>query len=236
MKAVLYINGSRAGKPETPNFVATGKLCCVMHRRYLSCSVSRCAELPRSFDPSERKSPSPNSRPPFKPTPPKATPEKRRKDRQPHEHSFKLNAVSKHRFQHVKSLSPDRNPTRTRGIPANFFPTANATSYKLLRKAVTAGTVTEGPKDSRGGRELKTLLERHEARAMMLDVPKTSDTADLGLSDEVYQGVSYAPGTFIEARRLVYILGKFPCLSLFTNLFIQKRNSRSRNCLVRSYH
>ncbi|KAF8813327.1 RNB-domain-containing protein [Phlegmacium glaucopus] len=35
----------------------------------------------------------------------------------------------------------------------------------------------------------------------MLDVQKTSDTADLELSEELHQGVSYAPGTFIEARR-----------------------------------
>ena len=90
----------------------------------------------------------------------------------------------------------------------NFFPTANATTYKLL-KQTNLETTTSGAKDSKGGQDLKAMLERHEARAMMLNGTKTSDTADLGLADEVYQGVSFAPGTFIEARRSVFILRTF---------------------------
>ena len=172
-----------------------------MHRRYLSCSLSRCAELPRS--PSNR-APSQNIDPIVEPTPPKAPVRKKKAP----QHAFKLNAVSKHRFQDIKSLSPDGKPARARKLPVNFFPTANASAYKLLRKAAASGSVSEGAKDARSGQNLKAMLERHEARAMMLNVPKTSDNADLGLSDEVYQGVSFAPGTFIEARRFVFILRK----------------------------
>jgi hypothetical protein len=112
---------------------------------------------------------------------------------------------------------------------------ANEATYKLLRNSGSPETVLEGAKDSRGGRDLKAMLERHEARAMMLNETKTLDTSDLGLSEDEYQGVSFTPGTFVEARRFVSTSKKSSFFSL-QNLSMQKRNSRSRNRLGRNYH
>ena len=157
-----------------------------MHRRYLFCSVSRCTALPRSF-----KS---NSPPPRHPTPPKTVTRKKKKELKVNE-PFKLRPIANHQFRDVKPLAPERKPARKSKLPENFFPTARATSYKLLRNSLSPEKIT--------GQGLKAMLERHEARAMILNQPKTSDPLDLGLSDEAYQGVSFAPGTFIEARRSV---------------------------------
>ena len=126
-------------------------------------------------------------------------------------HAFKLNAIPNHRFENVKPPTSDMKPARERKLPKELFPLANASAYKLLRK-VTSSPIVEAAKDSRARRDLKVMLERHEARAMMLNVPRTSDTLDIsGLSDEVYQGASFEPGTFIEARR---------CLSSFLSFFL----------------
>ena len=80
---------------------------------------------------------------------------------------------------------------------------AQATSYKLLRDVAFSKTIVEGAK---GDRVLKSMVERAEARAMVLNEPKTTEIPFLGLSDEVFQDVSFAPGTFIEARRFVFTL------------------------------
>ena len=76
---------------------------------------------------------------------------------------------------------------------------AQSTSYKLLRDVAFSKTVVEG---DRGTRALKGIIERHEARAMMSD-QKSFDAPNLELSDEEFQDVSFAPGTFVEARRSV---------------------------------
>ena len=62
----------------------------------------------------------------------------------------------------------------------------------------------------------RSTVERSKARAMVLNEPKASDTPFLGLSDEVSQDVSFAPGTFIEGRR--FILFEFFFLLLFSNV------------------
>jgi hypothetical protein len=188
-----------------------------MHRRYLSCSVSRCAQLPRSSIHSESKHPSS-----CQPTPTKTPIRKKKKPPQLAE-PFKLKPISRHRFQDLLPPAPDRKPARKIKLPVDFFPTANATSYKLLRDSVSSDKIIEGAKDSRGGQDLKAMLERHEARAMMLNEQKTSDIADLGLSDEIYQGVSFAPGTFIEARRFVSTSMNFFLFSQYVSIHLEMK-------------
>ena len=193
-----------------------------MHRRYLSCTVSRCAELP------------PSSKTYKKIHPPFIKPVTRNKKKEPQ----RFDSISNHRLQDANPPDTERKPAREREISKNSFKIAQATSYKLLRDVAFSETVVEG---ARGGRVLNSMVERAQARAMVLNEPKTSDTPYLGLSDDVFQDVSFAPGTFIEARRFVVtlkLLLLFASLSLLNKpyLFIQKRNSRSRDCLVRSYH
>ena len=198
-----YASGMNAGRADRRNgsqrniFLLCGYP--LMHRRYLSCTVSRCAELPPSFNFSKPKYPTPNNRPNlFKPSD-----RKKRKEPQRHD-SFKLDAISNDRFlENVKPLTSERKPARERGISEKSFRMAQATSYKLLRDVAFSKTIVEGAK---GDRVLKSMVERAEARAMVLNEPKTTEIPFLGLSDEVFQDVSFAPGTFIEARRFVFTL------------------------------
>lgn len=74
-------------------------------------------------------------------------------------------------------------------------------------------TIVEG---ARGSRVLEGVMERAQARAMTMNETKSSDTPFLGLSDDVFQDMSFAPGTFIEARRFVFTLKTFFCFSFIT--------------------
>lgn len=174
----------------------------VMHRRYLSCTVSRCAELPPAYNSSKTKYPSPIGRPSseFKPYAKKRRIGSQRLD------SFKFDVISNHRLREDaedvnRRLSSERKPARGREIDKKSYRIAETTSYKLLRDMAFSETVVEG---ARGDRVLKSMVERAEARAMVMNEPKTSDTPFLGLADEVPQDVSFTPGTFIEARRSVF--------------------------------
>jgi hypothetical protein len=176
-----------------------------MHRRYLTCTVSRCAELPPSRNSSKSKYPSPINRPSleFKP---KARPEKKKKGPKRFD-SFRFDVISNRQFRvDVDRLASERKPARERKISRESLRVAEGTSYKLLRDVAFSETVIEGPK---GGKILKSMVERAEARAMVLNQPRTSEIPLLGLSDEVFQDVSFAPGTFIEARRYVFFSSLF---------------------------
>jgi hypothetical protein len=104
------------------------------------------------------------------------------------------------------------NPARERRIGKKTLKIAQNTSYKMLRDVAFSNTIIEG---DRGTRVLKGIVERHEARTMMND-QKTFEAPNLGLSDEAFQDVSFAPGTFIEARRSVFHLKYL--IHYFTNL------------------
>ena len=175
----------------------------VMHRRYLSCTVSRCAELPLSLNPSKRKHPSPVNRPnleKFK----NIKPDPRKKKDPKRFDNFKLDVLSDNQIQgDAERLASERRPARERKISKQSLKIAQATSYKLLRDVAFSETIVEG---ARGDRVLRSMVERAEARAMVQTESKTSETPVLGLPDEVFQHVSFAPGTFIEARRFVFSL------------------------------
>lgn len=174
-----------------------------MHRRYLSCTISRCAEFPHPFDPPKSQSPFPR-RHPTGPGFSNPAAKRKKKNFLPYD-SFKLKAIAKHRFQDVDPPDPESIPAREREISEKSSRIVNATPYKLLRDMIFSETIVEGSKGSRG---LKDMLERHEARAM-LNVQRPTELADLGLYDEENQGgVSFAPGTFIEARRFVFTFKK----------------------------
>ena len=169
----------------------------MMHRRYLSRTISRRAEFPPSLNSSKPNHPSPNSDPDSH----KPIDKKKRKEPQLYD-AFKLEVISNHRFQNVDPPPSERNPARQRVVSRKTLKIAQATSYKLLRDVAFSETLVEGAK---GGRVLQSMVERAQARAMVLNEPKMSDAPYLGLSDEVLQDVSFAPGTFIEARRFVSI-------------------------------
>lgn len=190
----MYNEAGRADRPErvTAGKVFAVKAFVVMHRRYLSCTISRCAELPAST----------NSSKTFRKLHPTyIKPVARNKDKKPQRFEKPQLFDSNHRLQNVNPPDPESKPTREREISKNSFKIAQATSYKLLRDVAFSETVVEG---ARGGQVLTSMVERAQARAMVLNEPKTSDTPYLGLSDDVFQDVSFAPGTFVEARRFVF--------------------------------
>ena len=173
-----------------------------MHRRYLSCSIPRCASLPRSPNSSEIRSLSTNSPTATQFYPSRQPSKKKKKVLVTEQDRFlRLNALPTHRYENLKPIPSDRRPVKERKLPDNYFPIVNATSYKLLKKAAfpSKSHVIKEPSPQ----DLKAMLEKHEARAMMLNAQKTPDPSDLGLSDEPSHDMSFAPGTFVEARRFV---------------------------------
>ena len=185
-----------------------------MQRRYLSCTVSRCAELPPSFSSSNRKHTSASSL--FKPKP------KGKKKDPKHFDAFKLEVSNLLTPQNVKPSALAR-PAREKNISRRDFNIAERTSYKLLRDVAFSESVVDG---DRGGRILKSMVERAEARAMVLNEPKILAVPFLELSEEPSQDVSFTPGTLIEARRFAFLLFFF--FFSFSPLLI-KRFSSSRN-------
>jgi hypothetical protein len=116
--------------------------------------------------------------------------------------AFRRNAIDNHQLQYEKPLDPERNPAREKKISRKTLKIAQTTSYKLLRDVAFSETIVEG---NRGTRALKGIVERHEARAMMND-QKSFDIPNLGMADEELLDVSFAPGSFVEARRSVFHL------------------------------
>ena len=181
----------------TPVFFFAVKAFAVMQRRYLSCTVSRCAELPPSFNSSNGKNRAPASPSGF------FKPKSKEKSREPRRYdAFKLD-VSNQRFRKNAKPKATAGTPWERKISRDSFRIAEATSYKLLRDVASLDTVVEG---ARGGRILKSMVERAQAKAMVMNEPKIPGIPFLELSEDAFQDLSFTPGTFIETRRFAFLL------------------------------